>query len=68
VETNLRQLDICSPTDLNEAIPDTVLIGLGGIGSTVMLALAKMGLRKIEAFDPDTLEEQNIGNQFLPPA
>lgn len=63
---NLRQLAICDPESLNNTFDSTTLIGLGGIGSSVMLALSKMGLDNITAYDPDTLEDHNFGNQFLP--
>ena len=65
-ETHLRQLGIASPDRLNEAIPDTTIIGAGGIGSSVAITLLKMGLLNITVYDFDTLEEHNLGNQFLP--
>ncbi len=66
MSTHLRQLGICDPADLNTALPSTTIVGLGGIGSSATLALYKMGLKNINAYDPDTLEEHNVGNQFLP--
>lgn len=65
-ETHLRQMGICSPDRLNEAIPGTTIIGAGGIGSSVAITLLKMGLEGISVYDFDRLEEHNIGNQFLP--
>lgn len=63
---NLRQLGFCDPRTLNEKIRETTIIGAGGIGSTVAMALSKMGLRNMTVWDEDTLEEHNLGNQFLP--
>lgn len=51
---------------LNTVLPSTTIIGAGGIGSSAMLALAKMGLQNITIYDDDVLEEHNVGNQFLP--
>ena len=43
--------------------PITV-VGVGGIGSFTVLTLAKMGFKDITVFDPDTVEEYNLPNQF----
>jgi len=57
-----RQLDIISPERLQ--CPITV-IGCGGIGSPTILSLAKMGCRDITVYDPDSVEEHNLPNQFF---
>ena len=56
-----RQLDILQPDDLVRPI---TIIGVGGIGSPVALALTKMGCRRLTLFDPDTIEPHNLPNQL----
>jgi molybdopterin/thiamine biosynthesis adenylyltransferase len=55
-----RQLDLVSAEQL--AFPITV-IGAGGIGSPLALALTKMGCRQLTLYDPDTVEAHNLPNQ-----
>ncbi len=55
-----RQQDLIEPDQLD--VPITV-IGCGGIGSFVVLALAKMGCRALSAWDDDRVEPHNIPNQ-----
>ncbi len=55
-----RQQDLIEPDQLD--IPITV-VGCGGIGSFVLLALAKMGCRALAAYDDDRVEAHNIPNQ-----
>jgi hypothetical protein len=43
-----------------------VVIGAGAIGSFTVLALSKMGAKKIVVYDFDTLEEHNFDNQMYP--
>jgi len=43
-----------------------IVIGAGGIGSMLVLLLAKMGFENITVYDPDTIEDHNIPNQMLP--
>ncbi len=43
-------------------VPITV-VGCGGIGSFVVLALGKMGCRSLAAYDDDRVEPHNIPNQ-----
>jgi molybdopterin/thiamine biosynthesis adenylyltransferase len=58
-----RQLDIIDP---NEDITEPVtIIGAGGIGSPTVLSLTKMGVREIEVYDYDRIEEHNLPNQFF---
>lgn len=45
-------------------IPPLTMIGVGGIGSFTVMALAKMGAQDITVYDPDTVEEHNIPNQL----
>ena len=56
-----RQLDLVTPEALK--VPVTV-IGVGGIGSFAVLALAKMGCSAITVYDYDTVEIQNLPNQY----
>lgn len=56
-----RQTDIIDPELLD--FPITV-IGVGGIGSWVTLALAKMGCQNISIYDPDIVELHNTATQF----
>ena len=57
-----RQLDILSPEDTKKT--NINVIGVGGIGSPTVLAIAKMGIRNITIFDDDTVEPHNLPNQF----
>ena len=56
-----RQVDLVRPEDLN--FPVTI-IGAGGIGSALALALAKMGSRRLTLYDPDVVEPHNLPNQL----
>jgi len=56
-----RQLDLVSPSDLDF---DINLIGVGGLGSPIALALAKMGCPRIAIFDNDSVEPHNLPNQL----
>jgi adenylyltransferase/sulfurtransferase len=40
------------------------VVGVGGIGSPVVLALAKMGVPKISVYDDDVVEDHNLPNQI----
>src|SRR5687767_4709014 len=42
------------------------VFGAGGIGSWVMLGLAKLGVPYLDVFDFDTYEAHNVPNQFAP--
>ena len=55
-----RQQDLIEPDQLD--LPITV-VGCGGIGSFVVLALAKMGCRALAAYDDDRVEPHNVPNQ-----
>jgi molybdopterin/thiamine biosynthesis adenylyltransferase len=41
------------------------IVGCGAIGSTVAVALAKMGFTKFELWDFDSVEDHNLPNQFF---
>jgi len=56
-----RQLDLISAEQLDFPI---ALIGAGGIGSPLALALAKMGCKRLALYDPDTVEAHNLPNQM----
>lgn len=59
-----RQLDIVDPQKLAET--PVTLIGAGGIGSAVALALAKLGVTRFTVYDDDSIEEHNFPNQMYP--
>lgn len=58
-----RQLDLIHPSKLQ--VPITV-IGAGGIGSSTVLGLTKMGCGNLTVWDFDLLEAHNVANQMLP--
>jgi molybdopterin/thiamine biosynthesis adenylyltransferase len=58
----LRQTDLVRP----EALSTTVhVVGCGGIGSLVALALSKLGCGRLELYDDDRVEEHNVPNQLF---
>jgi tRNA A37 threonylcarbamoyladenosine dehydratase len=59
--SHIRQQDIVTPEELS--VPIT-LIGAGGIGSWVALALTKMGCSQLTVVDHDAVEEHNVASQF----
>lgn len=58
----LRQLDILPPSALQDL--HVTLIGAGGIGSPLALALVKMGIPDLTIYDPDRVESHNLPNQI----
>lgn len=61
-DTNLmRQRDIFVP-DPNIIVE---VIGAGGIGSWVVLALSKMGFQRIRVWDGDMVDSHNVSNQMF---
>jgi molybdopterin/thiamine biosynthesis adenylyltransferase len=58
-----RQLSLV-PLDRLEKARVTV-IGAGAVGSFTAFTLAKMGIGKILAYDPDTVEIHNVPNQLF---
>ena len=59
----LRQPGIVSPEAL--ASLSVTIIGTGAIGSFTALTLAKMGVKKLILYDPDSVELHNLSNQFF---
>ncbi len=56
-----RQLDLVSAEELDFPV---VLVGAGGIGSPLALALAKMGCKRLALYDPDIVEAHNLPTQM----
>jgi len=50
---------------LHEWADDIHLIGVGGIGSHVLLALIELGASEIHVWDDDTVSAHNRPNQFI---
>ncbi len=63
-EKFMRQLDIFDPA--KHQVPVSI-IGAGGIGSIVALALGKMGLDQLDVYDFDEVNEHNVPNQMFRP-
>ena len=61
-----RQLGIFNPEDFKDK--KVTVIGTGSVGSFVVLTLSKMGIKNIEVWDDDIIEEHNLSNQFYPNA
>lgn len=57
-----NQLDLFNPRYHSAPVH---LIGLGGIGSSLLLPLIKLGLTDITLYDDDVLEESNIPSQLI---
>lgn len=57
-----RHEDVFHPVKFGDRRVDVV--GVGAIGSKVALALAKLGIRNIHAWDFDHVESHNIANQI----
>jgi len=57
----IRHLDVFEPSTFDKRID---VIGCGAVGSRVMMALAKLGIDKLRAFDMDKVESHNIPNQI----
>lgn len=58
----LRNKDLIPQDRLNEA----TVIGLGGIGSSVVMNLSIMGVRNINGYDNDTIKEHNLSTTIYP--
>jgi molybdopterin/thiamine biosynthesis adenylyltransferase len=56
-----RQLDVFNPEAFNEEVH---IIGVGATGSWIAYVLAKMGVRRIHAWDFDSVEVHNLPNQI----
>ncbi|MED3652627.1 ThiF family adenylyltransferase [Heyndrickxia sporothermodurans] len=51
--------------DLNLRRSKVLVVGVGGIGSWIMLNLARIGIQHIVAVDPDHIETSNLPRQIL---
>lgn len=56
-----RHEQIFNPEHFGDRTVD--VIGLGAVGSRVMLELARLGIRNLRGWDFDTVDDVNIGNQ-----
>ena len=62
----MRQLDMLPPDALRRDKASVSIVGCGGIGSSVGLFLAKMGIPRFHLYDADIIQEHNISNQMFP--
>jgi len=61
-------MDLTRQTDIihrNKLCTPCTVVGAGAIGSFVALTLAKMGIPRIDIFDKDIVEEENLPNQWF---
>lgn len=56
-----RQTEIFNPEEFQEII---TIIGAGNIGSNTAYGLAKLGMKYIQVFDFDKVEEHNLASQL----
>lgn len=63
IQRYARQSGIISVLDLRE-LPEVVIVGAGGIGSTSAIAIAKMGIPSVTLVDFDDVEDHNLPNQM----
>lgn len=56
-----RQTDIINPDDIDQPV---TVVGVGGIGSPTVLAIAKMGVKNLTVYDDDFVEPHNLPNQL----
>lgn len=62
----LRNRDVISTEEqLTLATSQVAVIGAGGLGGSVILLLARMGVGRIVVADPDVFEETNLNRQAL---
>ncbi len=59
----MRQEGWFNPAEHPDA--GVTLVGVGGIGSPLALALAKLGMPNLTLIDPDTVERHNLPNQMF---
>jgi molybdopterin/thiamine biosynthesis adenylyltransferase len=59
-----RQVDIFNPEEFKDI--KIGVVGVGSVGSFIVLTLTKMGFKNITVWDDDTVEEHNLPNQFYP--
>lgn len=58
----IRHIDVFSPEEFGDRLVD--VIGVGAVGSRIVLDLAKLGVKNIRVWDFDKIEEHNIANQL----
>lgn len=49
-----------------EKLDDITVVGLGGIGSSLVMLLATMGFKSIKGYDMDHMQEHNFGTTLYP--
>ncbi len=57
----IRHLEVFAPEQFGEQ--RVSVIGVGATGSRIAIGLAKLGISKIDIWDPDKIEAHNIPNQ-----
>ena len=65
-ERYVRNMKTFSPQDQVALLKAQVsVVGLGGLGGTVVEILARLGIGTLNVIDGDTFEESNLNRQFL---
>jgi len=65
-ERYVRNMKTFSPQDQVALLKAQVsIVGLGGLGGTVVEILARLGIGTLNVIDGDTFEESNLNRQFL---
>jgi molybdopterin/thiamine biosynthesis adenylyltransferase len=65
-ERYVRNMKTFSPQDQVALLKARVsIVGLGGLGGTVVEILARLGIGTLNVIDGDTFEESNLNRQFL---
>ena len=59
----LRQLEIFDPAEYPYGVN---IVGTGGIGSALGIAMVKCGFTDFILWDADNVEEHNLGSQLFP--
>lgn len=59
----IRQYDLLPPSATGTPI---TVVGAGAVGSFTLLALAKSGFQELAVYDDDTVDVENLNNQFYP--
>lgn len=55
-----KSLEFFNPMQITDSIH---IVGLGAIGSTLAINLARLGVEKLYIYDPDTVSNHNLANQ-----
>lgn len=61
----VRQLSVFDPSKLRQENAVIGIAGVGALGSTIALQLAKLGVPKLVLWDDDIVEPHNLCNQVL---